>query len=253
MQLASGGEMLNFGYWKGAKITDPIGAQNNICSLIGDIAELGSAIRLVDVGSGLSAPAVQWKSVYHSLDISCININFHQLSFALAHAEKISRVNATSTSLPFCNKSVDRVVALESAQHFRPLDEFIKESKRILQPKGLLIIAIPIVTKTREDRIKMLLNLGILSLTWSSEHYDLNYIENIITKNGFRIKDIMHIGHYVYEPLTDYYILNRSALKAKILKKYSPFLESILYKSLLKMKDVSKRGIIDYVIIKAHA
>jgi ubiquinone/menaquinone biosynthesis C-methylase UbiE len=244
--------MLNFGYWKDLKILDPIAAQNNICSLIGKIAELDSAKRLVDVGSGLSAPAAQWKSIHHSLDISCININFYQLSFALAYAEKISLINATSTTLPFSKGSVDRVIALESAQHFRPLEEFIKESKRILQPGGLLIIAIPIITKAPEDRLKMLLKLGILSLTWSSEHYDLDYIQSIITKIGFIIQEIRYIGHYVYEPLTDYYILNRNAIRAKILKKYSPFLESILYKSLLKMKDVSKSKMIDYAIIKAH-
>jgi len=42
MQLASGGNMLNFGYWDKSE-TSPIMAQNNLCDLVGNMAELGSA------------------------------------------------------------------------------------------------------------------------------------------------------------------------------------------------------------------
>lgn len=243
MQLATGGDMLNFGYWDLA--SEPVAAQNNLCSLIGDIAELGSAKRLIDVGSGLSAPAALWKSVHNALDISCLNINFQQLSASISNT--VSLLNATSTVLPFSDKSVDRVVALESAQHFRPLNKFIEESRRVLKPGGLLIIAIPVVTRAHP-----FFKLGILSWTWSSEHYELEHVKSEIANSGFEIRDVMHIGHKVYEPLVDYYVLQRSTLREKILKKYPSFLENILYRSLLKMKDVSRRGIIDYVIIKAE-
>jgi cyclopropane fatty-acyl-phospholipid synthase-like methyltransferase len=252
MQLATGGDMLNFGYWNDSKSSNPTAAQNNLCSLVGEVAELESAKTLIDIGSGLSGPAARWKCIYNSLDISCININFQQLSFASsAYADKASRINATSIALPFSSQSVDRVIALESAQHFRPLEKFIMESKRILQPTGLLIVASPVVTRAHTNPLKILLDLGILSLTWSSERYDLEYVKSIITKNGFGIKDVMRIGHRVYEPLTNYYVLNRNTLRLKILTKYSSFLEYVLYKSLLKMNELSKKGMIDYVIIKA--
>lgn len=242
MQLATGGDMLNFGYWDNA--SDPVAAQNNLCSLVGDTAELGSARRLVDIGSGLSAPAAQWKSAHDSLDISCVNINFQQL--LAAQTNRVSLLNATSTILPFADKSADRIVALESAQHFRPLDRFVSESRRVLEPGGLLVIAIPVMTRSLP-----FFKLGILSWTWSSEHYELEHVKSVIANNGFEIKDVRHIGHQVYEPLVDYYILHRNALREKILKKYPAFLENILYRSLLKMKDVSRKGMIDYVIIKA--
>lgn len=243
MQLATGGDMLNFGYWDRA--SDPVAAQNNLCSLVGEIAELGSARRLVDVGSGLSAPAAHWMSAHDSLDISCVNINFQQL-LAARQANKVSLLNATSTNLPFAERSADRIVALESAQHFRPLDRFVSESRRVLQPGGMLVIAIPVMTRSLP-----FFKLGILSWTWSSEHYELEFVKSAIENNGFEIKDIRHIGHQVYEPLTDYYVLNRNALRKKILDKYPAFLESILYRSLLKMRDVSRKEIIDYVIIRA--
>ncbi|HJS81917.1 MAG TPA: class I SAM-dependent methyltransferase [Nitrososphaera sp.] len=245
MHLATGGNMLNFGYWNG-NASDPVVAQNNLCSLVGKMAELGTAKRLIDVGSGLAAPAAQWKSAYGTLDISCVNINFQQLLGA-RQANKVSLLNATSTVLPFSDRSADRIIALESAQHFRPLDRFIKESRRVLEPGGLLVIAIPVMAHSLS-----FFKLGILSWTWSSEHYELGYVKSAIEENGFDVQEIRHIGHNVYEPLTDYYISNRGIIRERILKKYPSFLENILSRSLLKMRDVSRRGIIDYVVIKAR-
>jgi SAM-dependent methyltransferase len=242
MSLATGSDMLNFGYWDGT--LEPVSAQGNLCSLVGSMAELGSARSLIDVGSGLSAPAAQWKSAHNSLDISCVNINFQQL--LAAHTDRVSLLNATSTLLPFSDKSADRIVALESAQHFKPLDRFIKESRRMLQPGGLLVIAMPVMTRSFR-----LFKLGILSWTWSSEHYELEYVKSTVGNNGFRIADIRRVGHQVYEPLVDYYVLHRGVLRERILKKYPSFLENILYRSLLKMRDLSRKGIIDYIIIKA--
>lgn len=242
MQLATGGDMLNFGYWEGT--SDPVVAQDNLCSLVGGIAELGSASKMVDVGSGLSAPAARWKSSFNSLDINCVNINFQQLCFA--RKAGLSLLNATSTALPFSDRSVDRIVALESAQHFRPLDWFVRESKRVLEPGGLLVIAMPVLSRAHP-----FFKLGILSWTWSSEHYELEYVKSVIERNGFEIKEIRHIGHQVYEPLTGYYVQNRDSLRDRILKKYPAFLENILHRSLIKMADVSRKGIIDYVIIKS--
>src|SRR5690349_24334608 len=94
------------------------------------------------------------------------------------------------------------------------------------------------------------MKLGILSLTWASEHYSLDYVKSAIINEGFHISEIQSIGPYVYDPLSDYYIKNRKHLRERVLKKYPSYLENILCKSLLKMKQVSQKGVIDYVLIK---
>lgn len=243
MQLATGGDMLNFGYWDGA--SEPVAAQNALCSLAGEMAELASAKRLVDVGSGLSAPAAQWRSAY-GLDVSCVNINYGQLRASAP--DGISLVNATSTQLPFADKSADRVIALESAQHFRPLAGFVQESRRILQDGGLLVMALPVVAANVRHAM---LQLGILSLTWSSEHYGLDYVMSTVAAGGFEVRDVVLVGRKVYEPLADYYVANRPALRQKILRQYPAFLENVLYRSMLKMRQVSRNGTIDYAVIQA--
>jgi SAM-dependent methyltransferase len=309
VQVAIGGngKMLNFGYWSQNNKTSgmsPLQAQEELSALIGKFGDFQSSHRVIDIGSGFSAPAIQWKSTYDFLDIVCVNINSQQLSTAAKtlvpliatratfHAtnadidssiistadakarqpittpvmcgDTISLVNATATTLPFADKCVDRIVALESAQHFKPLQYFFKESTRILKPKGLIIIAIPVMMNStgnkinRSSFIQQFRKLGILYFSWASEHYTLENIRSSLKSEGISIEDIQHIGHYVYEPLADYYIQNRKLLKKTIRDSLSShnqvisweIVENIIYRSALKMKDLSQKGIIDYVLIK---
>jgi len=249
MQLATGGNMLNFGYWHKEDVS-PVNAQNRLCNKIGELAELKSANSLLDIGSGLSAPAIIWAKLYPGVNISCLNINYIQLQLAKKIVEKktpnsmINEINSTSTMLPFSTNSLERVIALESAQHFKPFHHFISESYRVLKKDGILTIAIPVIKKKSSMR-----NLGILALTWSSEHYSERFVINEITKKFKLIKKI-EIGPNVFEPLTNYYFKNRKKLQNKILTKYTSYVENILFKSLLKMKKASNEGIIGYLIIK---
>ena len=243
MQIATGGSMLNFGYWSSEHL-DPISAQENLCNIFGNLSELSTAKTVLDVGSGLSAPSKLWRDSYPDLNLYDVNINFKQLSF-LKDTKNIEFLNSTSTKLPFMDNSVDRVLALESAQHFKPLDDFISESKRVLMKSGFLIMAVPITLKNSS-----LSKLGLLKFTWSSEHYSLDYLKNLISSNGFKIIDETLIGSNVYDPLTDYYVENRKLLSGKILQHYPRYMEKILYNSLLKMKKASQEKIIDYVLLK---
>ncbi|HXW02951.1 MAG TPA: class I SAM-dependent methyltransferase [Nitrosarchaeum sp.] len=245
MQLATGGSMLNFGYWV-KDIYDPVSAQENLCSFFGKFSELETAKTVVDVGSGLSAPAIYWRNYYPELHLFCVNINYDQLSF-IGHQNNIQFLNSTSTKLPFSSNSVDRVLALESAQHFKPLKDFLFESKRILKSNGILAIALP-VTLSGASFMK----LGVLKFTWSSEHYELNHVKELILSSGFTIQYEKLIGKNVYDPLSKFYIENRKELKKLILQKYPNYVEKILYASILKMKKASEQKIIDYVVLKCN-
>ena len=243
MQVATGGSMLNFGYWTD-KIQEPIPAQENLCDFFGKLAELEGAQTVVDVGSGLSAPAIFWRNLYEKLNFNCVNINYKQLCFS-GPEKNIEFINSTSTKLPFTNNSVDRVLALESSQHFKPLDSFISESKRILKKSGIFALALPVTLSQASIR-----KMGILKFTWSSEHYDVDFIKKLVVDKGFTITDEQLIGDQVYDPLADYYIKNRDSLKKSIKQKYPDFVEKILFKSMLKMKKASEEKMIDYLILK---
>jgi ubiquinone/menaquinone biosynthesis C-methylase UbiE len=252
MQVSSGGNFLNFGYWD-ETIKNPIDAQSNLCNIVGSMAQLSNAKQVLDVGSGFSEPSILWKKKYPEINITCLNINSNQLRSARntlksqQNANKINLLNSTATKIPVINESFDRIIALESAQHFKPIGEFILEAIRVLKKDGLLILAIPVLLKpTKIDILK----IGMLKFTWSSEHYDLNTIKKIIRDTEINMVETQLIGSKVYVPLAEYYIRNHEFLRSKILKSYPSYVEKILFKSMLKMKKASRDQIIEYALVK---
>ena len=242
MEVSTGGDMLNFGFWNDS-ISHPVDAQKQLCLLMGDMAELDSAQIVTDVGSGILGPAKIWSSKYPSLGICSVNVNFAQL--ASVESDQITKLNSTARMLPFADSSVDRVIALESAQHFKPIGDFFSESDRVLKDDGIMALAIP--TAVEDANLK---NLGILKFTWSSEHYSEKQIYNELSKNNFEIIDSKNIGENVYPPLADYYLDNRNELREKILTRYSKYVEKILFESMKKMKTSFEKGLIGYQILK---
>ncbi len=107
-----------------------------------------------------------------------------------------------------------------------------------MKKSGLLAIAIPISLENLSLR-----KLGLLKFTWSSEHYSLDTVKELVESSGFVISEEKLIGEFVYSPLADYYIENRMTLKKSILEKYPNYVEKILYKSLLSMKKASEKKI----------
>lgn len=244
MQAATGGEMLNFGYWDGDH-DNPIAAQENLCNCFGILSELETAKNVIDVGSGLSAPAKYWKKQYDHLSLYCVNINYSQL--LSGKSPNHDSLNSSSTLMPFSDKSVDRVLALESSQHFKPYSDFLSESKRVLSDDGVLVLAVPVTINSPSAS-----KLGILKFTWSSEHYSLKQIHDFLNNAGFSISEEKLVGSSVYDPLADYYVANRDKLRELILKEYPSMVEKLLFKSIQKMKQASESGIIDYVLLKCR-
>jgi cyclopropane fatty-acyl-phospholipid synthase-like methyltransferase len=248
MQISTGGDFLNFGYWDDTT-KDPLTSQKNLCNLVANMADLSNARFILDVGSGFSEPAFLWKKDHPDIDITCININSNQLITASksSRSHEIGMVNSTATCIPIADTSCDRIIALESAQHFKPISEFILETRRILKKDGIAVLAIPVLTRPSKMDI---LKTGILQLTWSSEHYDLQTIKETIQEQGLEILEIKMIGAKTYVPLAEYYIKNRQTLRGKILGKYPSYVEKILFKSIIQMKQAAADQIIEYALIK---
>ena len=242
MEVSTGGDMLNFGFWD-ESTPHPIDAQKRLCTMMGDMAQISSAEMIADVGSGILGPAKIWISQHPTLQISSVNVNFSQL--ASVEPDNISKLNSTARMLPFSNSSLDRVIALESAQHFKPVGDFFSESYRVLKDDGILALAIP--TATDDSSLS---NLGILKFTWSSEHYSQKNILDEISKNGFEVIESSDIGKNVYPPLAQYYVNNRDELRKKILSRYSKYVEKILFESMKKMQSASENGLIGYSMLK---
>lgn len=241
MQLATGADMLNFGYWT-RDISDPISAQENLCRELAMLAGLDSAGHVADLGSGLSGPAKFWQGLYPGLELYPVNVSLSQLRLS-GRTASIHPINCTSTCLPFPDGMMDRVLALESSQHFKPYKNFVSESRRILKPSGVLALCLPVLKNDASAS-----DLGLLNFTWSSEHYTLDMVRSMLQSGGFEIHAERLVGGSVYGPLADYYIGNRHSLRDSILQKYPSYVEKILCMSVKRMKRASDRGIIEYAM-----
>jgi cyclopropane fatty-acyl-phospholipid synthase-like methyltransferase len=173
--------------------------------------------------------------------------------------------------LPFGKAKLDMIVAFESAQHFQSIDNFLEVSRSILKPDGLIVLAIPVVDlKLLEKRdeyqnvnvvkkLKLMKKLGILYFSWASHHYDLDTISRSIINHGYHVEEFQRIGHHVYEPLAEYYVRNRKNIRRRLIESlatykqrmYFEFVEYMVYRSALKMKDLSRNEMLDYVLIRA--
>lgn len=281
----AGSRMLNFGYWDDAHDT-PALAQENMCGVVSEMAELGGPLAVVDVGCGFCAPAAYWKRANPELAVYCVNTSYAQLRGASAcgagggngrmrhsgavpdgegsaacrsdHGDgaasaeapvALNVINSSATALPLASGSVDRIIALESAQHFRPLGSFASECRRLLSEDGILAVAIPVVTRGRMTSAR----LGILNFTWASEHYPLPYVRQTLHGCGFEISDERLVGDSVYGPLADYYRSNRRDIRKAVRDMgYPSYLEQVMAISMRKMGRASSAGIIQYALLKCR-
>jgi cyclopropane fatty-acyl-phospholipid synthase-like methyltransferase len=242
MQIGADTKMLNFGLWDAAfSLPD---AQKKMTERIADFGDLANAKKILDVGSGFCIPAAIWKQRFPHLEIYCVDLNFDQLN----HESKtaiLEPLNSSSDHMPFSDKTFDRVVALESAQHFTHLEKFFAEARRVISDDGRLVVAVPITA----DSKLLALKLGMLNITWISKKYSKGHVLQCARKAGFDVKRQEAIGDLVYQPFANYYVRNRETLKPKLESMYSQSIEGLIYRSMKKMGRLSERKVIDYLLI----
>ncbi len=248
MKLATGGEMLNFGYWNnGCK--DPLQAQVQLCHLMRNFVDLKSNQIVLDVGSGDNGPAMLWHNLMNPIGIVCVDIS-RRNRYQLDSTRNLNLLEASATSLPLKANCVDRIVALECMQHFRSIREFLTNAFRIIKKGGMLGLAVPGIKENRLGWADKR-DLGLLNITWPSERHNLLALPSLLESIGFHGIEMQFIGKNVYVPLADYYSSHREDIRALVIPRYSPFVEHVIFKSILAMKNIAENDIIDYALIKA--
>ncbi|HEX6377879.1 MAG TPA: hypothetical protein VFZ60_02215, partial [Nitrososphaeraceae archaeon] len=83
-RILSRTNMINFGFWT-QETTSIKQAQEALCTLTGNMAELNTAKNVLDIGSGLSGPAEQWNLEYSCTNnLICIDVNYQALEMSRA-------------------------------------------------------------------------------------------------------------------------------------------------------------------------
>ena len=139
------GLYLNLGYWREAENIDQ--ASDALAALLADSVGMGSEDVVVDVGFGFADQDLYWAKRYQPHKIIGLNVTPSQVRLAQQRIEesglqgRVDLREGSATQMPLDDNSVECVVALESAFHFRSREKFFREALRVLRPGGRLATA----------------------------------------------------------------------------------------------------------------
>lgn len=139
-------QYMNMGYWKDApaSLDDACEA---MARFMGQFGRFCSEDAILDAGCGFGDQDVYWATRYAPREIAAVNISRVQLASAQRRITELGLQNcitmylASATDLPFEGGTFDKVVSIESAQHFGTREDFFREAHRVLRPGGRIFLA----------------------------------------------------------------------------------------------------------------
>jgi SAM-dependent methyltransferase len=133
---------LNLGLWEGPGTEDEAAdACRRLVSTLASALPVGGVV--IDVGNGLGTAEPLVAATVRPRRLVAVNITHWQLLAgrdSLREA-KAAAVAADATRLPFADGSVDGIMSVEAAFHFRSRRAFFAECYRVLRPGGVLSIS----------------------------------------------------------------------------------------------------------------
>jgi cyclopropane fatty-acyl-phospholipid synthase-like methyltransferase len=140
------GLYLNLGYWREAAV-DIDEASEALAMLVAKTARIGREDRVLDCGFGFGDQDILWAKTLTLERIIGLNITASQVAVARRRISafgldnRVDLRHGSATDMPVDADSVDVVIALECAFHFRTRQRFFREARRVLRPGGRLVTA----------------------------------------------------------------------------------------------------------------
>ncbi len=152
--------------------------------------------KILDIGSanGFISNVINGDLI--SLDISQINNTYSSI-----------KIEGDALRLPFKNNSFSTVIISETLEHIVDPKQTIDEIKRILMPKGLLILSIPF-----NEKILKTLCIHCNNLTPVNAHlhsFNLKSLKNLLGGSNLSINEYKLYENKILEIFHFYYLYNK--------------------------------------------
>ena len=184
---------LNLGYWRNAGGIDE--ASTHLVQMVGDSAALTSEDRVLDLGFGFGDQDIYWMRTFRPRHIDGVNVSARQVKRGRQLVEeaglsdKITFWLGDAAEPPFPDGYFDKIIALESAFHFRSREKFFAVAHRLLRPGGTLVLADFVVGPRRTANFRAMLGRQFGSLAWQIPMCNLQPIDTYLGQlrtNGFQ-------------------------------------------------------------------
>lgn len=147
--------------------------------------------KVLDLGAGTGILSFKLQKL--GFDVIALDITKENYA-----AEHITFVNADANyKLPFESECFDYVLSVETIEHLENPWQFLRETHRILKPKGILILTSPNV-ETIQNRIWFFLR-GRFNYFGDNDIEEINHVTPIFTSFlNYMIKDMFIINKITY-------------------------------------------------------
>jgi cyclopropane fatty-acyl-phospholipid synthase-like methyltransferase len=240
---------LNMGYWREARTYDD--ACEALALLLAERAQLEPGQTILDAGFGFADQDILWAR-RHGVRIVGVNISGGQVEIARERVREAGAdewidlrcASALETGLP--DRSVDRVLALESAFHFAPRDAFFREARRVLRPGGRIALADLCSVATPSPRLADRLSAFVARKSWQipvANVYDAAEYAARLEAAGFLDVQIERITDDVFLPFGAYARVRQG--EPDVVARANPLLRAV-------WRAPATDRVFDYVLITAR-
>jgi len=250
--LAPAPGWLNLGLWNGEGNEDEAdtACRRLVQTAAAPLAEAGV---ILDVGNGLGTQDLVIAEAVHPRRLIAVNITEWQLSAGRARLREAAAagVAGDATRLPIADQSIDGVISVEAAFHFRSRRAFFDECSRVLKPGGVLSmsdIATQRLPLGPRELLAGLTQLRVFGLRPSAA-MTADQIAGAARAAGFTAVDISVCGDRVIAPALQ---LAGRRLRAASAEPAAPAGQRTVARLLLRQVELLwRRQIIEYILLRA--
>jgi SAM-dependent methyltransferase len=240
---------LNLGLWEGSGTEDeaPVAVRRLVETLAADLPTGGV---ILDVGSGLGVQDPVIAEVARPRQLIALNITESQLRQGRAALSEAGAhpVAGDAMRIPLTGDSVDGVISVEAAFHFRSRQRFFAEACRVLRPGGVLTMSDVPIRRLPRGPVELLAGLSQLR-AWgirSSAAATATEIAAAVESEGFADVRLQLCGDRVIDPALE--VISRRLETTP----HVPTLMRLAARLMLaQMRFLRRRGVIDYLLLRA--
>jgi cyclopropane fatty-acyl-phospholipid synthase-like methyltransferase len=236
------GGYVNFGYWEGISIKSQITLSNRVKSSknlylhVAKYLNISEHDTVLEIGCGRGAGLLSLLNQFRISKAIGIDLSPAQIVRAKRLVQNIGQkdnspalYSASADHIQLSAQSVDKILSVEVAQHFRGFRSFAKEAKRILKPNGKVVFAAHFCTSPQNYQ-----KLVDEDLIIRGDHMmPIQFVEEHFKAQGFEL--VYHsIGRHVFEGF-DKWVMQIPSAPQQSHKVYEAY----------------KKGYIDYFVIEA--